>query len=149
MKIKVGLCAGLALLLTIPLSVSSAQSDAEKAAMEAMDAFMKEFNARDADAWAATLNFPHVRLAQSDVRVWETAKDYADDMDFDRIAATGWHHSEWTERKIVQQSDTKVHIAVKFTRFNADNEVIGVYDSFYVVTQEDGHWGVKARSSFL
>ena len=33
-------------------------------------------------------------------------------------------------------------------RYRADGSVIGGFDSIYVVTCENGHWGIKARSSF-
>jgi hypothetical protein len=33
-------------------------------------------------------------------------------------------------------------------RYAKDGSVIGGFDSVYVVTLEDGHWGVKIRSSF-
>jgi hypothetical protein len=32
----------------------------------------------------------------------------------------------------------------RFTRYRADGSVIGGFNSIYVVTREDGHWGVKA-----
>ena len=38
--------------------------------------------------------------------------------------------------------------AYRFTRYRKDGSVISGYDSIYVVTNENGHWGVKARSSF-
>ena len=38
--------------------------------------------------------------------------------------------------------------AYRFTRYRKDGSVISGYDSIYVVTCENGHWGVKARSSF-
>lgn len=126
-----------------------AAKESEEKAMAAMDAFMAAFNARDPETWAKTLNYPHVRIAGGNVRVWETAEDYAAGMDFDRIVATGWDHSEWASRKIVQSSQNKAHIAVEFRRYKANGEVIGKFPSFYIVTNNDGHWGVQARSSFL
>jgi len=44
-------------------------------------------------------------------------------------------------------SPAKVHIATKFQRFNEKNESIGTYESLYIVTKADGHWGTQARSS--
>lgn len=125
------------------------ESSSEELALQAMDEFMAAFNARDPKAWAATLNYPHVRIAGSNVRVWETEEEYADYMDFDAFSQqTGWHHSVWDSKKIVQAGEKKVHIAVQFSRFNADNERISTYESFYVLTNQDGHWGTQARSSF-
>lgn len=140
---------GAVVLLIFSVADTGAQTTSEAAAMKTLDEFMTAFNARDAATWSTTLNYPHVRLASGGVRVWDTAQDYAGDMDFDRIAATGWHHSVWKSRKVVQQSSKKVHIAVEFTRFDKDNDEIGTWQSLYIVTHEDGHWGVKARSSFL
>jgi hypothetical protein len=33
-------------------------------------------------------------------------------------------------------------------RYRKDGSVIGGFDSIYVITCENGHWGVKARSSY-
>ncbi len=122
-------------------------SDAK--ALQALDEFMEAFNARDPKAWAATLNYPHVRIAGDAVRVWETEQEYADYMDFDAFAERfGWDHSAWDSRKIVQSSDGKVHVAVQFSRYDAGDKKIATYESFYIVTDKDGHWGTQGRSSF-
>lgn len=128
---------------------AASHDETETAAMNALDEFMEAFNARDPKAWAATLNYPHVRIASGSLRVWETEKEFAGYMDFDVFAARfGWDHSAWDSREIVQAGKDKVHIAVQFSRYNADNEKIATYDSLYIVTRVDGHWGTQARSSF-
>ena len=63
---------GFGLMLIGP--VSSAQNSAEvdaaiEQAMQALDEFMLAFNRRDPEAWAATLNYPHVRFASGNVTV--------------------------------------------------------------------------------
>ena len=42
----------------------------------------------------------------------------------------------------------QVHFDTRFTRYRKDGSVIGGFNSIYVVTCEDGRWGVKARSSY-
>jgi hypothetical protein len=32
-------------------------------------------------------------------------------------------------------------------RFSTDNEIIGTYESLYIITEVAGHWGTQARSS--
>ncbi len=132
------------------VNVAFAQHEqAEDAALTALDEFMEAFNARDAAAWAKTLNYPHVRIAGGDVRVWQDADEYTAYMDFDRfVKQTGWDHSAWDERTVVQSGKDKVHIAVTFSRYDKNNEKIATYESMYVVTNHDGHWGTQARSSF-
>ena len=68
---------------------------------------------------------------------------------FDRLKREdGWHHSAWNKRTAVQHIDTKVHMAVNYTRFRSDGSAIGVYDSLYALALKDGRWGVQLRSSF-
>jgi hypothetical protein len=50
--------------------------------------------------------------------------------------------------QIVQSSPTKVHIAVEFSRYHKDGTQYASYPSLYIVEQVDGHWGIRARSSF-
>ena len=123
--------------------------NAEREAMRVMDDFMREFNNRDPEAWANTLNFPHHRLANGQFTVSNTAEEYVQRFSFaDFVERFGWHHSKWDYRHILQSTDDKVHIAVQFSRFNAEGKSIWTYQSLYLVTLQDGHWGVKFRSSF-
>ena len=128
---------------------AASHEDAASEAMHALDEFMEAFNARDPQAWATTLNYPHVRIAGGSVRVWETEAEFADYMDFDAFAARfGWDHSVWDSREVVQAGKDKVHVVVRFSRYNVENKKIATYDSLYIVTRMDGHWGTQARSSF-
>jgi hypothetical protein len=115
-------------------------------AMKCLDDFMTAFNARDIDAWQQTFNFPSVRLASNTLVIID--RDYHQPQMFGRGALAEWHHSAWERRAVIHAGDDKVHIDTRFTRYRADGSVIGGFDSIYVVTREDGHWGVKARSSF-
>jgi hypothetical protein len=116
------------------------------AAMKCLDDFMAAFNARDLAAFEATFNFPSVRLASNKLALIE--KGYHKPDMFDRGALKEWHHSGWNRRDVIHAGADKVHIDTCFTRYRADGSVLGQFDSVYVVTKEDGHWGIKARSSF-
>lgn len=146
---KLMLCCSLLLLTPVVYSQSSRENaEAIAGAMAALDEFMATFNARDPEAWAASLNYPHVRFASGTVTVWQTAEEFATGESFERLAAIGWDHSHWLSRDVVLVSSGKVHINTVFQRFNANNEPIGTYESLYIVTKDaDGHWGTQARSS--
>ncbi len=134
--------------------VSAQDKDAEKAAREnaamaSLDEYMAAFNARDPKAYAATLHYPHVRIASGQVKVWQNEAEYAAGMDFDAFSTReNWHHSAWDYRNVVQSSPEKIHIAVQFTRYNAENKPVSSYESMYIMTLKDGKWGTQARSSF-
>ncbi len=121
---------------------------AEKAALKVMDEFLQAFNARDLQAWRATLHYPHVRIASGGVAIAMTPEEYGTEDLFGRLAASGWHHSRWTDMHIVQSGPEKVHVAVRFTRFDANDVPLASFDSLYVITLQGGRWGVIARSSF-
>ncbi len=126
-----------------------ADAAAREAATGVMADFLAAFNARDEAAWADTLVYPHVRIASSEVVIYETRRDFLNGMDLDSFAAqTGWRYSTWDDMVVLQDSATKVHIQVRFSRFDANDALIASFDSLYVIERIDGHWGVRARSSF-
>jgi hypothetical protein len=116
------------------------------AAMKCLDDFMTAFNARDVTAFEAAFNFPSVRLASGKLVLIE--KGFHKSEMFDKGPLADWDHSGWDRREIIHAGDDKVHIDTRFTRYRKDGSVIGGFDSVYVVTHQNGHWGVKIRSSF-
>ena len=116
------------------------------AAMQCLDDFMAAFNARDVEAFEATFNFPSVRLASGKL-VTLNKGDMTKER-FSQGALAEWDHSRWERRDVIHAGEDKVHIDTRFTRYRKDGSVIGGFDSVYVVTKENGHWGVKIRSSF-
>ena len=121
-------------------------ADAIAGAMQCLDAFMTAFNARDVKAFEATFNFPGVRLASNKMVIIEAG--YHQRGMFERGALAEWDHSAWERREVIHAGPDKVHFDTRFTRYRKDGGVIGGFNSIYVVTREDGHWGVKARSSY-
>jgi len=116
------------------------------AAQKVLDDFMAAFNARDIPAFEKTFNFPSVRLASGKLITLNPG-----DMKPERYttgALAEWDHSKWERRDVIHAGADKVHIDTRFTRYRKDGSVIGGFDSVYVVTLEDGHWGVKIRSSY-
>ena len=116
-------------------------------AMQVLDSFMTSFNARNMEEWSETLNYPHVRFAGSEVTLWNTKEEYSSIDIFERLSSTGWHHSAWLSRKVILVSKNKVHISTIFQRYDENNNPLKQYQSLYIVTNKDGHWGVQARSS--
>lgn len=116
------------------------------AAMKCLDDFMTAFNARDVKAFEATFNFPSVRLASGKLVMIE--QGYHTPAMLSTGALADWDHSAWERRKVIHAGQDKVHVDTRFTRYRKDGSVIGSFDSVYVITCEDGHWGVKIRSSF-
>lgn len=119
---------------------------AATAALDVLDRHMAALNARDAEALAATLHFPHYRLSGAGMRIWETPARYFDD--FRERAGGDWHHSAWDFRNLIAVSAEKVHVDVQFTRYRADGSAIASYRSIWIVARIDGRWAAQLRSSF-
>lgn len=121
-------------------------SQVEAAVLKLLDEYMSAWNRTDLAAWEGTFHFPHYRLASGKM----TVLDRPGVQDTPKIwaAPSDWHHSGWDRRRIVHSSGEKVHVDTRFTRYRDDGSKIASYDSLYIVTKEDGRWGVKMRSSF-
>ena len=112
-----------------------------------LDAFMTAFNARDREALAKTFHYPSIRLHSNRVTILDGPSFFVPDH-WERRVGRDWHHSAWDRRDVIHAGADKVHFDTRFTRYRADNSVIGHYDSIYIVTCEDGRWGIRCRSSF-
>ncbi|HEX2463851.1 MAG TPA: hypothetical protein VHR17_04435 [Thermoanaerobaculia bacterium] len=132
-----------------PLDDEAKRSVAADAAVAAVKAYMNSFNSRDDEAWADTLNYPHLRMAGGAVKSWPTRQAYVDEFDFDAFAKRfGWSRSEWESIEAVQVAADAVNVALRATRRDAQGKALSTFDTYYLVTRENGHWGVRARSSF-
>jgi hypothetical protein len=122
-------------------------SDPLKEAVRVLDDYLAGLNRGDEKATNDACNFPHVRIAGGKVAVWQNHGDYKLE-DFRARAGDGWHHSTWDERTPIHVGESKVHLKVKFSRWRQDGSLIGAFETIYIVTRQDGHWGIQARSSF-
>jgi len=113
-----------------------------------LDDYLNTFNAKDLKGWEATYHFPHYRLASGQMSVLERAGLRDSASVFGPLQKADWNYSRWDHRNIVQASPNKVHIDTKFTRYRKDGSKVASYESLYVLTKEEGKWGVKLRSSF-
>ncbi|MFZ0154839.1 hypothetical protein, partial [Pseudomonas sp.] len=81
---------------------------------------------------------------------------YAKDQNLQQLSkAIGWENTRWNYRYVVQSgsdgkgSANKYHVALSFTRLDKAGKPIPghTFDSFYIITNVDGHWGAQFRSS--
>ena len=133
------------LLLPVPWD-GLATAQTEDQASYAVHRFIEAWNTRDSAAFAATLQYPHVRpTADFDGRVFADAAAYAATIDFDQVLATGWDRSRLDSATVVQAGEGQAHVAGRYTRLRADGSAIFSNQVLYVVTEEDGSIGIQAR----
>lgn len=113
---------------------------------DAYRAFFRTFNAKDADAWAGVMSYPHVRVsARGTARHYETPEEYASGASWERFEAAGWVRTQGIEPMRLHESDDKVHLVGGWTRYNAADEPIVSNLVTYILTRLDGSWGIQAR----
>lgn len=118
----------------------------EQAGLDAVNKFLDTWNGRDPNAWAASLNYPHVRPSPfGPVRVAQTKEDYIAGVDYQRVIDTGWDHSEWDYTQVLHTSPRKVHVAGQWSRYNEHGDVILTTPIVYICTLMDGNWGIQSR----
>lgn len=126
------------------------------AVFQVLNQYMDALNVLDIKGHVATYHFPHFRLASGQIAHWQTAEqampllDVAPEQRAEKLRQAlrpEWHSSHWAARKIVQDNQDKVHVATRFVRQRADGSEIIAFDSLYVLTRQDGRWGIKGRSS--
>jgi hypothetical protein len=121
-------------------------ADPYSEAVAVMHAHVSALNAHDEAALAATLHFPHYRLSQGRMKVWQTPDDYF--ADFRARAGEDWHHTKWDSLDLLAAVPDKVHLDVRFTRYRADGSAIGHFRSLWVIARLNGKWAAQLRSSF-
>jgi hypothetical protein len=62
--------------------------------------------------------------------------------------ATAGARSRWDERTPIHVGSDKVHLKVKFSRFRTDGSLLGQFETIYIVTRQDGHWGIQGPVVF-
>jgi len=124
------------------------RSDVEREALGAVDRYLAALNAHDTPGIRDAFNFPHIRVgATGKITRFEKPEDYDFGAYFlSRTSKDGWHHTVWDKTEVVFATEAKAHVAVDFTRYREDGSVIGRYFSLYVVTCQDGHWGIQVGS---
>ena len=122
-------------------------ADVEREALAVVDRYLAALNGRDTGAIRDAFNFPHLRIRANGALVrYETPADYRFENFLTGVAADGWDHTKWDRTAVVFATAEKAHVAVDFTRYRKDGSAIGRYFSLYVVTRQDGHWGIQLGS---
>lgn len=123
----------------------------EATAIDTIRRWLEGFNARDAEVQVETFNFPHVRFANGAFWTIEDgdALRRQNEPGTARLQAEGWGHTTLESIAPVQSGPGKVHVAVHYARRREDGTVYNDFDSLWIVTEQDGHWGVQFRSSYL
>ena len=120
-------------------------------AKQPIESFFNAFNAHDGQAYLKTIHFPHIRInAKGNVTISKDVSEYTPlETVLNYLAKNeGWHHSTLDKVELIDASEEKVHFKIQFSRYQADGTKYAVHNSLWIISKQDGKWGVLARSSF-
>lgn len=123
----------------------------ESEGIAAVHAFIDAFNKQDHSAHARALNYPHSRLAGGHFLTVDSPEKFTEISARGevRLAEEGWHHTVVRSLDVIHSGTDKVHIALTIDRCRENGEVYNSFDTFWIATCQEGHWGIQFRSSFL
>tara|TARA_B100000242_G_C42907078_1_gene420623 strand:- start:35 stop:457 length:423 start_codon:yes stop_codon:yes gene_type:complete len=126
------------------------KSKAEIIGIQVIKDYIKAFNERNSLKMADLFNFPHVRFANDSVSVI-TKSEYLENQDkvTKLLINENWDHTEIKDIQHIQSNDTKAHFIIHFLRLDKNNKVIHDFETFWIITNINSHWGIQFRSSFL
>jgi len=115
------------------------------AALAAVSAFTQAWNAHNATALAGAVHYPHVRVADGLVEMWDTAEAFLAGPEPGRQRT--WYETRIDRAKVVQAASNGVNIAVSISRLGRDRRVLTTDEGIMLVTLRNGAWKVQARST--
>lgn len=111
-------------------------------------AFIEAFNNQDHHELARTLNYSHIRLALWRFYTISSKEDFIY-LGQNSEEALSWDHTVVESMETVHEGDDKVHLAIKNHRIDESGEIYNSFDTLWIVTLDDDHWGIQFRSSYL
>lgn len=145
-KVSLGVLGGLSLLMGYISAAGMKESEREAAASKPIDDFIAALNSRNIDECRKALHYPHIQIAGNDLSILNDPESFQ--IDFQSLASEGWTHSTLDSCAMRQSCDEKVHFEVQLSMHKANSARYATYQSLWVVTQKDGHWGIQCRSIF-
>lgn len=119
--------------------------------LRALERHVAAFNSHDREVFAAALHYPHIKVSTSqDPRiskpiVYDTARDYADGMNYRPVMETGWDHTTIVSKDAIHVGRDKAHIAGRWIRYKAEGTPILENQVTYVAMKGESVWGMASR----
>jgi hypothetical protein len=123
--------------------------DEEKAVLAAIN-FMKAFNKSDPHECDKYVHYPHIAILITGNIISTEKAPFLSEKYFEAMSkVSGWHHTCWDTRSVLHSGKNKVHLDLQFTRYKYDGTKIATSPAIWIVTNENGYWGIRLRSIYV
>ena len=113
--------------------------------------FIPAFNAQIHQAFAKTLNYPHIRLAKGEFQTIANQEEFAvlSEQGENWLRNENWDHTLVESMDSIHVGEDKVHLSIKNHRVTKSGDIYNSFETLWIVTLNDQHWGIQFRSSYL
>ena len=113
--------------------------------------FIHAFNTQDHQAIAKTLNYPHIRLAKVEFQTIANQEEFAvlNKQAENRLRNGSWDHTLVESMESIHVGEDMVHLAIKNHRVTKSDDIYDIFETLWIVTLIDQHWGIQFTSSYL
>ncbi len=137
-------------LLSSEMAKAACDPAVEKQVTAALDTYLDGLNAKDPASWAASLNYPQVRIRVGAApEVWPTAEAYGAAFATAQAFRPTWDHSIWSSTEVPWCTADAAYARVHSLQVDATDAVQDSLLGVFVLTRRGGRWGVQARFSDL
>ena len=119
----------------------------EEKARKTIENYIEAFNAQELPAMLDSLNFPFSWIINNTVRPVQKASEFKSPTE--ALIKEGWHHTVLDLVEPVQVWDKKAHFKVQYSRLKADGTKYMTHEALWIVTTDEGHWGVQCMSLYI
>jgi hypothetical protein len=145
-KVSLGVLGGFSLLMGYISAAGMEESEREIQARKPIDDFITALNARNIDGCRSTLHYPHIQIAGNDVSILDAPESFQ--IDFQLLANEGWTYSTLDSCVLKQSCNEKVHFEIQLSMHRANDSRYATYQALWIVTRQEGVWGIQCRSIF-
>ena len=121
----------------------------EKAVLAAIN-FMNAFNKSDPHECDKYVQYPHSAILMNGNIISTEKPSFLSKKYFEAMSKVSeWHHTCWDTRRVLHSGKNKVHLELQFTRYKYDGTKIATSPAIWIITNQNGYWGIKIRSIYV
>ena len=110
------------------------------------------FNNGDINGMSKEMHFPHYRIsADNSFHIWDSEEGFSRNhtLMMKALDLEGWVKSIVDSTEVLQWDLNKVHIGIKASRINSNNNAYNLFETLWIITKLNNVWGIQFRSSFI
>ncbi|TFF83790.1 MAG: hypothetical protein EU552_02625 [Promethearchaeota archaeon] len=130
--------------------ITVVKNEYEEKAVLAAISFMNAFNKSDPHECDKYVHYPHIAILVNGNIISTEKPPFLSKKYFEAMSKISeWHHTCWDTRHVLHSGKNKIHLELQFTRYKYDGTKIASSHAIWIITNQNGYWGVVMRSVYV